>query len=89
MTQSKRAILVATAAATLILAGNVVARATDAEGSEVHCAGINECKGKGSCAGAANACKAQNECKGKGYVDVSSAEECAEKGGKVIEPKKM
>jgi hypothetical protein len=27
--------------------------------------------------------------KGKGFVDVSSAEECVKKGGKVIEPKKM
>ena len=29
---------------------------------------------------------AQNECKGKGYVDVSSAEECAKANGKVITP---
>ena len=84
-----RGVLIASAAATLLLAGGVVARATDKAGSEVRCAGINECKGKGSCAGAENACKAKNSCKGKGYVDVSSAEECAKKGGKVVEPKKM
>lgn len=89
MRQSNRAVLVATGAAALLLAGGVVARAVEQGSGEVHCAGINECKGKGSCAGAANACKAQNECKGKGYVDVSSAEECIKKGGKVIEPKKM
>ena len=89
MKKSNRAILVATAAATILLAGHAVARATDAAGDEVHCAGINECKGKGSCAGAHNSCKAQNECKGKGFVDVSSAEECVKKGGKVVEPKKM
>jgi hypothetical protein len=88
MKQSNRAILLATAAATLLLSGAVVAKAGDTAGGEVHCAGINECKGKGSCAGASNACKAQNECKGKGYVDVSSAEECTKKGGKVVEPKK-
>jgi hypothetical protein len=84
-----RGVLIASAAAALWLTGGVVARATDKAGSEVHCAGINECKGKGSCAGAENACKAQNACKGKGYVDVSSAEECIKKGGKVLEPKKM
>ncbi|HWP67007.1 MAG TPA: hypothetical protein VNO26_13995 [Candidatus Limnocylindria bacterium] len=77
--------LIATAAAALLLAGGVVARATDQAGGEVHCAGINECKGKGSCAGAENACKAQNACKGKGFVEVSSAEECARRGGKVVQ----
>ena len=80
----KRGMLIASAAASLILAGNVVARAADKAGEEVHCAGINPCKGKGSCAGANNACKAQNQRKGKGYVDVSSAEECTRAGGKVI-----
>ena len=61
----KRGMLIASAAASLILAGNVVARAADKAGEEVHCAGINACKGKG-------------------YVDVSSAEECTRAGGKVI-----
>ena len=84
-----RGMLIASAAAALVLAGNVVARATDKTGTEVHCAGINECKGKGSCAGAENTCKGKNACKGKGFVDLSSAEECVKKGGKVIEPKKM
>ena len=84
-----RGMLIASAAAALVLAGNVVARATDKTASEVHCAGINACKGQGSCAGAENACKGKNTCKGKGYVDLSSADECAKKGGKVIEPKKM
>ena len=84
MRTSKRGMLIASAAASLILTGNVLARAEDKAGVEVQCAGINSCKGKGSCAGASNACKAHNECKGKGYVDVSSAEECAKAGGKVI-----
>ena len=84
-----RGMLIASAAATLVLAGNVVARATDKTASEVHCAGINACKGQGSCAGAENSCKGKNACKGKGYVNLSSADECVKKGGKVIEPKKM
>ena len=83
-----RGMLVASAAAALVLGGNVVARATDKTVSEVHCAGINACKGQGSCAGAENACKGKNTCKGKGFVDLSSADECVKKGGKVIEPKK-
>src|SRR2546422_8049957 len=42
-------------AASLILTGDVLARAEDKAGVEVQCAGINSCKGKGSCAGASNA----------------------------------
>ncbi len=84
-----RGMLIASAAAALVLSGNVVARAADKTGTEVHCAGINACKGKGSCAGAENSCKGKNECKGKGYVGTSSADECVKKGGKVIEAPKM
>jgi hypothetical protein len=84
-----KGMLIASAAAALILAGNVTARAGEKTGGDVHCAGINACKGQGSCAGADNACKGKNGCKGKGFVDVSSADECAKKGGKVVEPKKM
>ncbi len=83
-----KGILVASAAAALVLTGQVVARAGEKSGGEVHCAGINACKGKGSCAGANNACKAQNACKGKGFVDVSSTDECVKQGGTVVEPKK-
>jgi hypothetical protein len=36
-----------------------------------------------------NSCKGKNACKGKGFVDLSSADECVKKGGKVVEPKKM
>jgi hypothetical protein len=58
-------------------------------GATVHCAGINECKGHGACAGADNACKAQNSCKGKGWVE-ASAKECKDKGGTVaMAEKKM
>ncbi|MCI0344598.1 MAG: hypothetical protein L0221_04015 [Chloroflexi bacterium] len=82
-----RGIVIASAAASLILAGNVVARAQEKAGEAVHCAGLNECKGKGSCAGAENACKAKNECKGKGWIETSSAAECTQKGGKVVAAK--
>jgi len=53
----------------------------------VQCAGINACKGQGSCAGADNACKAQNSCKGKGWVETRTEKECTDKGGKVITAK--
>jgi uncharacterized membrane protein len=83
-----KGIMIASAVASLVLSGSVVAQAQSKTGSEpVQCAGVNECKGHGSCAGAANACKAQNECKGQGWVEASSADECTEKGGKVVEAK--
>lgn len=89
MNRMGRGILIASAAASLVLTGSAVARASEKAGGDVvHCAGINECKGKGSCAGAENACKAKNACKGKGWVETASAEECIRKGGKVVEPQK-
>ena len=83
----RRGVVIATAAATLVLSGAVVARADEKAGGEVHCAGLNACKGQGACAGADNSCKGKNACKGKGFVNMSSADECTKRGGKVIEPK--
>ena len=77
---------VAAAVCSLFAAGPARAAEKTKEGA-VHCAGINACKGQGSCAGADNACKAQNSCKGEGWVEVKSAKECAEKGGKVVAAK--
>jgi hypothetical protein len=80
-----KGMLIAGAAATLVLSGTVAARATDKAGGEaVRCAGINACKGQGACDGADHACKGQNACKGKGWVETKSAEECTQKGGKVV-----
>ena len=82
----RRGMLIASAAAALVLAGNVVARAADKTGGSVECAGVNACKGKGSCKGADNACKGKNECKGKGGCKTdtngcASKNECKGKGG--------
>ena len=54
-----------------------------AKDAKVKCAGINSCKGKGACQGAANSCAGQNGCKGKGWVEVT-AKECKDKKGTVI-----
>ena len=88
--KKSKGMLIAGAAASLILAGTLTARAAEheAKGGEVMCLGINSCKGTGSCASAAgNSCAGQNSCKGKGVTKVSSAEECTKKGGKVQEKK--
>jgi hypothetical protein len=83
-----RSILIASAAATLFLTGAVVARADEKMGGDqVRCAGINACKGQGSCATAHNECKGKNGCKGKG-ITKTSPEDCKAKGGTVAPEKK-
>jgi len=57
--------------------------ATAEKTAKVHCVGVNECKGQGSCKSAANECAGKNGCKGKGFIDMA-AEACKEKGGTVM-----
>jgi hypothetical protein len=83
-----KTMIVASAAAALFLSGSVAARPAEAAGGdEVRCAGINECKSHGACAGAGNACAGQNACKGQGIVK-TTAEDCKAKGGTVAPDKK-
>jgi hypothetical protein len=80
-----KGITIATAVATMVLAGNVTAmgqaKATD---SMIKCAGLNECKGKGACKSAQNDCKGKNACKGKGFVETKSMQDCTQKGGMAL-----
>ena len=84
-----KGMMIASAVATLIASGSLVARAADkAGGDEVQCAGINACKGQGSCSGAGHSCSGKNSCKGQGWVKASSEKECTDKGGKVVKSEK-
>ena len=56
---------------------------TAASGATVKCSGINKCSGQSECAIGETACAGQNKCSGQGWIKVP-AEECTEKGGKVI-----
>ena len=86
--RATKGILIASAAATLVLGGAVLARADQKTGGDmVHCAGVTACKGQGECAGAGHSCAGMNSCKGPGWVDLNK-EDCAKKGGKVSEEKK-
>jgi len=83
-----KGIVIASTAAALFLTGAVTARAAEKEGGDkVPCAGVNACKGKGTCAGAGNSCAGQNSCKGKGIMEMSAAD-CKAKGGTVATEKK-
>lgn len=80
---------IATAAAGLFLSG--CATHGDHHGkmgmemadNEVHCMGINNCKGQTSCKSAKNDCKGKNNCKGQGWLKASKAD-CEAKGGTVM-----
>ena len=85
MNTKTKGMLIAGAAAALFLSGAVTARAEEKAGGDmVNCAGINACKGQGTCAGGGNSCAGQNSCKGKGNVKATAAD-CKAKGGKVVE----
>lgn len=73
----------ATAAAAMFIAGAAMTGAPTAAKADVKCAGINACKGHGSCKTASNECKGLNACKGQGWVSAESESDCMGKGGKV------
>ena len=66
---SSRGVLIASAVAGLFAAGLVGGTISSARAAdEVHCYGINSCKGKGDCGGKGHSCAGENACKGKGYL---------------------
>ncbi len=76
-----------TAASIAIAAAGMFAVATPTtvsagSDSEVHCYGVNVCKGHNDCKTANNACKGHGACKGQGFVIVSE-KTCADLGGTV------
>ena len=76
-----------TVAGLLLAAAPTIGHAEDkTKEAKIKCQGVNECKGKASCAGAGNSCAGQNSCKGKGWVE-TSAKECKDKNGTVVADK--
>ena len=85
MDKSKRAMGIAMAVAAagmLTTAAPSFAACSSASAPNVHCYGVNKCKGHNDCKTADNACKGHGSCKGKGFVAVSK-KACAHLGGKV------
>src|ERR1700758_3478893 len=61
--------LIASAVPGLFAAGFVGSPTSPAQGTDqIHCYGINACKGKGDCGGKGHSCAGENACKGKGYL---------------------
>ncbi len=58
------------------------ATTTVATEADVHCYGVNKCKGHNDCKTATNACKGQASCKGQGFVTMSE-DACKALGGSV------
>jgi hypothetical protein len=81
---------VASALGSLLASGVAYAGGKDGKSSEktIKCAGVNDCKGKGSCKSAKNDCKGQNACKGQSFAEMTE-KACLDKGGKVEQPKAM
>ncbi len=73
---TKSAVLAAAAAA-LFTAGMMGAGTAEATHHEIHCDGVNSCKGQTDCAAAGHDCSGKNSCKGKGWKSMST-EDCDE-----------
>ncbi len=75
------------AAVGVVLAGRYqavkLARPAGADG-DVHCFGVNSCKGTTAWSTKWNACNGQNSCKGKGWLRVATERECRAEGGVLL-----
>ena len=78
---NKTAASLAIAAATLFVTA-IPTTVSAGEKTDVHCYGVNVCKGHNDCKTASNACKGHASCKGQGFVSVSE-KACADIGGTV------
>lgn len=72
-------IALALAAAGMMSATTVLA--SPSATANVHCYGVNVCKGHNDCKTASNACAGMASCKGHGFVSMS-AKACDDIGGK-------
>ena len=69
-------------AASLISVSPITSAGEKGASANVHCYGVNKCKGHNDCKTAENACKGHAKCKGHGFVSMS-AKACDHVGGKV------
>ena len=72
----------ALAAASLVGCATSGSNQSASASDNVHCYGVNKCKGHNDCKTAKNACKGHGSCKGQGFLSMPKAA-CDHVGGKV------
>lgn len=73
-------VALAVAAASLFAFAPLASQASNE--AQVHCYGVNNCKGQNDCKSLFSSCKGQSACKGKGFKNLS-LKECRDMGGKL------
>ena len=81
--ENKQKFVVAAIAGLMAVAGSFAVQAS-AQAEDVHCYGVNKCKGTGDCGGKGTSCAGTNSCKGKGWVTLSK-ENCLKMEGGSLE----
>ena len=88
MITMRTGISVATSAALVAIGAAAVPTAAVAKAgkAQVHCYGVNTCKGTSDCKTAQNDCKGQNDCKDHGFKTMT-VKACKAAGGSLTEAK--
>lgn len=88
MTTMRTGISIATSAALVAISAAAVPTAAVAKSgaAQVHCYGVNTCKGTSDCKTAKNDCKGLNDCKGQGFKELT-AKACTAARGSLTAPK--
>ncbi len=85
---NRGAMLLASAVTGLLTLGAPIGTAmADHHAENVHCYGVNKCKGAGDCGGKGHSCAGKNTCKGQGYLDIDK-ETCLKIVGGRLTPEK-
>ena len=79
---NKRALLLASIAGLLTVGGVIASSATAY--ADVHCTGVNACKGIGDCGATGHSCGGKNDCKGQGWLKFPSEDLCKKVGGTIV-----
>jgi len=82
VTKTTGAALALAAASMIGCASNTASNESAGTSNNVHCYGVNKCKGHNDCKTAENACKGHAKCKGHGFISLS-ASACENVGGTV------
>ena len=84
--KKQRALLAASVAGLMASIGlaSLGSQAQAAESTNVHCYGINKCKGTGDCGGKSHACAGKNGCQGQGFLMLGKDTCLKIQGGRLI-----